>query len=230
MKNELTEIYNKVEKEACKGEIPIDEEIYNLCNKNPHIPIIYTGNLNAKIGFLARDLGKEEVLKGQPLIGSAGKIVRKTLYEYFSNENLINIDNIINSEIILNKVLFTNTVPYKPIGNKAFGKKIKDRFRPYIAEFLINLWKGSYLITLGNDAFEWFGYFCDKKKLTKFWKDEEKRYKEEINCDIKLEIPSKNIIYKKNITIAPLPHPSPLNARWYKKFPDLLKFRLEKII
>ena len=33
----------------------------------------------------------------------------------------------------------------------------------------------------------------------------------------------------KPITLHPLPHPSPLNARWYRKVPDLLRTRLDAL-
>ena len=33
----------------------------------------------------------------------------------------------------------------------------------------------------------------------------------------------------KEITVFPLPHPSPLNRRWYGKFPDMLAERLAQV-
>ena len=34
---------------------------------------------------------------------------------------------------------------------------------------------------------------------------------------------------RKPIVLAPLPHPSPLNQRWYAQFPELLAGRLERV-
>jgi uracil-DNA glycosylase len=33
----------------------------------------------------------------------------------------------------------------------------------------------------------------------------------------------------KAVVVRPLPHPSPLNRRWYAKFPEMLARRLEEV-
>ena len=37
------------------------------------------------------------------------------------------------------RVFWANTVPYKPIGNKAWSVRVKRRFVPYIRELLWNI-------------------------------------------------------------------------------------------
>ena len=55
------------------------------------------------------------------------------------------------------KFFWANTVPYKPTGNKAWSMKVKKQFQPLMAELLLTTWNGRDLITLGREAFLWFG-------------------------------------------------------------------------
>ena len=58
---------------------------------------------------------------------------------------------------MLDRVLLTNTVPFKPPGNKAYSTAVKERFRPFLAELLVTaIGVGTIVITLGNEAFQWF--------------------------------------------------------------------------
>jgi uracil-DNA glycosylase len=222
MNKNLDNLIDKIEKEAKSIDMPIDKDVYKSCSKDLVKPILYAGNLDAEIGFIARDLGKDEVIKGEPLIGSAGQLVRRTLSNAFFGVTPSKTE--IHHKEVMDKVLFTNIVPYKPIGNKVFPKKVRTRFMPFIAEFLITYWKGSHIITLGTEAFKWFEYFENKQKLAEFWNNEEQRYTESIECEITTQI---NGQFKyKTLTVSPLPHPSPLNAKWYKRFPNLLKNRV----
>ena len=98
---------------------------------------------------------------------------------------------------------------------------MKDRFRPFLQELLTLHWQGSRLITLGNEAFQWFrAYAVDAESWDAFWKRPD-RYEAEMGD---LAIPFQN--QRKFLTLMPLPHPSPLNQRWYGQFPSLLDKRL----
>ena len=63
--------------------------------------------------------------------------------------------------------MLTNTVPYKPPGNKAYATSVKERFRPFLCELLAVHWRGGEdLITLGTEAFQWFKpYMKDSESL-----------------------------------------------------------------
>ena len=108
--------------------------------------------------------------------------------------------------------------PYKPLGNKAWSVKVKRRFLPFIREYLVHHWQGDQLLTCGNVAFEWFGLAVAdlKPPLREYWTRPD-RY--EASLDVELD--------GKRITLHPLPHPSPLNATWYPKFPALIRRRLQ---
>ena len=123
------------------------------------------------------------------------------------------------------EVFFSNTVPYKPLGNKAWSMTVKRRFHGVISSYLVDHWSGSDLITLGNVAFHWFGIDAERgvrDALKAFWGRQD-RY--EATTSVALTSPLTGL--SKRIQLHPLPHPSPLNAAWYPKFPGLLAARLE---
>ena len=86
---------------------------------------------------------------------------------------------------MLDRALLTNTVPYKPPGNKAYAGSVKERFRPFVAELLAVHWTGGdRVITLGTEAFQWFApYAADPDAFAEFWRRED-RYESEIGVTI----------------------------------------------
>ena len=140
--------------EAVRAEFPVDAEVYTRAKKDPATPVLFAGSLAAPIAIMGRDLGKDEVAAGQPLIGAGGRLVRVGLYE--SKHGMPPPPKDRKVEEALDLALLTNTVPYKPPGNKAYAEGVKQRFRPFIAELLAVHWAGGTVITLGTEAFQWF--------------------------------------------------------------------------
>ncbi|BBI53737.1 hypothetical protein HORIV_61580 [Vreelandella olivaria] len=86
--------------------------------------------------------------------------------------------------------------------------------------------EGRTLITLGREAFLWFGIGRSKEeraRLESFWKSENRF---ESSIEVTLEDDRGE---EQAFTLYPLPHPSPLNQTWYTRFPGLLKQRLEQL-
>ncbi|HEX8202814.1 MAG TPA: uracil-DNA glycosylase family protein [Isosphaeraceae bacterium] len=214
----LQSLIEAVHREALRAEFPIDVPVYERVGKDPKRPILCAGNLDAAVGIFARDLGKDEVAHGQPLIGAAGRLVRDGIIAAWTGGPPPKVDRW--REGALEHALLTNTVPYKPPGNRAYAEAVKERFRPYLAELLTILWRGDYLITLGTEAFDWFARYAETGAHEAFWGRAD-RYEAELPCVLVAGGEA-----RKPITLAPLPHPSPLNQRWYKQFPDLLARRL----
>jgi uracil-DNA glycosylase len=206
-----------VRREAEREPFPVDTAVYERAERDPREPVLFAGSLKAPVCVFARDLGKDEVAAGQPMIGAGGRLVRAGLYRHHFGEEPPKSDKTLES--VLEFALLTNTVPYKPPGNKAYSSAVKERFRPFLATLLARFWNGSKVITLGNEAFAWFARYGDSGEAERFWKRED-RYEAVWTCHLV------EGTREKTLTIAPLPHPSPLNQRWYKKFPDLLNARL----
>jgi uracil-DNA glycosylase len=212
----------QIHQEAQRAEFPIDRPVYESAGLDPTAPILYAGNLSSKLCIFARDLGKDEVFAQQPLYGAAGRLVRQGLYRaMFHQESTSNTD----LQKVCDRVLLTNTVPYKPPGNKAYSAAVKKRFRPFLERLLVNHWQGNQIITLGNEAFKWFTPYGKKGELTEFFQQGD-RY----TASLSVTLPAtddQGMIHQKVVSLFPLPHPSPLNQKYYAQFPQLLANRLE---
>ena len=201
-------LWEALRNEARNGEMPIDLPVYEEAGLDPVEPVLLgTGSLQARLGIFGRDPGRTEIELREPFIGKGGQLIRAALIEAAGPD-------------AGTRVCWANTVPYKPLGNKAWSVAIKRRFLPHIRHYLCDLWEGDQLITCGNVAFEWFGLAepSVRPKLKEYWKRAD-RY--EASLDVELA--------GKRITLLPLPHPSPLNATWYPRFPGLMRDRLRQI-
>lgn len=221
----IEDLINQIQKEAQREEFPIDIPVYENCQKDPTKPILYYGNLKSNICFFGRDLGRDEVKAGQPLIGAAGQLVRQGFYKAIYQEELIEENKLAS---IKDRLILTNTVPYKPPENKAYPMKVKKRFRPFIEQLLVIHWQGTQIITLGTEAFRWFEYYSSKEEFNTFWNQGDRRYESSLNVTIST-IGEEGKTYTKDLTIYPLPHPSPLNQKYYNRFPFMLENTLSRL-
>ncbi|CAN5807162.1 hypothetical protein BH23PLA1_BH23PLA1_04290 [soil metagenome] len=219
----VEELIKAIHEEALLADFPVDEPVYERAGKDPKRPILFAGSLDAPICAFARDLGKDEVLAGQPMIGAAGRLVRSGVHQAALGKPPPASDRQILGA--LEHILLTNTVPYKPPGNKAYAESVKKRFRPFLAEFLTVQWKGKRVLCLGTEAFHWFDPYAGGA-ASEFWKRDD-RYEAELPCEIVAQTDEGEV--RKPILLCPLPHPSPLNQRWYPLFPKLLAGRLERV-
>ncbi|EAZ94298.1 uracil-DNA glycosylase family protein [Crocosphaera chwakensis] len=222
--DQIKTLLEKIRFEAERASFPLDTPIYQAAGKIPTEPVLYAGNLNSKICFFGRDLGRDEVAKGQPLIGSAGTMVRKGFYQGIYHQEATSPEDL---QAICDRALLTNTVPYKPPGNKAYSVKVKERFRPFIEQLLVIHWGGTQIVTLGTEAFKWFTPYAPKEEIETFWKRSD-RY--EVQMRVTLEaVDFQKTKHQHQVSLLPLPHPSPLNKRYYAKFPEMLQHRLNEL-
>lgn len=131
------------------------------------------------------------------------------------------------------EVFWLNTVPYKPIRNRAWSTAVKRRFQPLMADLLLNTWQGQdvsgerTVVALGREAFFWFGIAQPAEvrvALDAFWAQGEARYRDTLRIDYRFGDDARH-----PITLAPLPHPSPANAVWFSRFPGLTDARLRQL-
>jgi uracil-DNA glycosylase len=177
---------------------------------------------------VGRDLGKDEVAAGQPLIGAAGRLVRLGVVTAWGDpaDPRPEASSEPPLQEALKHVVLTNTVPYKPPGNKAYAESVRRRFRPFLERLLVEHWQGRHLITLGTEAFQWFAPYADEAELAARGNSEH-RFESAFSC----RLPGGQSAggHAKDITVFPLPHPSPLNRRWFDKFPAMLADRLAEV-
>ena len=164
MSNRVSELIEAIRHEAERAEFPIDKAVYEQSKKDPLDPILFAGSLDAPLCVVGRDLGKDEVRAGEPLIGVAGRLVRSGIARAWDQSASLDDTPATRksaSEAALRHALLTNLVPFKPPGNKAYPEAIRQRFRPFLERLLVDYWSGNQLITLGSEAFQWFAAYAE---------------------------------------------------------------------
>jgi uracil-DNA glycosylase len=221
----IEELIEAVRQEAIREELPIDTPVYLHAKKDPYQPILYAGSLDAPVCFFGRDLGKDEVRLGQPLIGAGGRLVREGILDAIGGGPAEGKYSQVQLDSAIQHALLTNTMPYKPPGNKAYSEAVKERFRPFLLELLSRFWQGRQVITLGTEAFQWFEPYIDREQFPRPGAGDGRF---EVAFDGLLPRPGTggSRSAAKPCRIRPLPHPSPLNRRWFAQFPAMIARRL----
>ena len=222
--SDIQALISQVQKEAQSKDFPIDLPVYESAKLEPSYPVLFAGNLQSPLCFFGRDLGRDEVHARQPLIGAAGKLVRQGFYQAIHGQKANSAQDL---QTVCDRILLTNTVPYKPPGNKAYSTAVKQRFRPFVERLLVFHWQGNQIITLGTEAFKWFTTYGGRGEVTKFWQQRD-RY--ETNLVVNLRATDHlGMEQQKSVALLPLPHPSPLNQTYYARFPQMLQQRLKQV-
>ena len=212
------ELIQQLSAEAARGGMDIDAPVYEEAGRAVTDPtVLGSGSLDAPLGFFGRDPGRDEIHQNEPFIGRGGRLVRDALHRAAFGGPCIDDRAAIT---IGQGVFWANTVPFKPVDNKAWSVGVKRRFAPLVTTLIAELWRGDTLITLGNDAFLWFGLAEPTlaPSLQAYWARED-RY--ESHLDVTLR--------GRALRLYPLPHPSPLNAAWFARFPAMLDARLSAL-
>lgn len=223
--SDIENLITQVQQEAQREEFPIDIPVYNSADLEPTKPILYAGNLRSPLCFFGRDLGKDEVHAGQPLIGTSGTMVREGFYYAIHKQKAASRKDL--DDTTIERVLLTNTVPYKPPGNKAYLMKVKKRFRPFLEQLFVFHWQGNQVISLGTEAFKWFATYGNKGELDSFYRTDD-RFEQQLTVNISAT-DDLGMAHTKAIKLLPLPHPSPLNQKYYSAFPKMLQKRLSQV-
>lgn len=201
----------------------VDLAVYRDAGRDPLEPIVGHGDPHARVGFFGRDPGRDEVQHQEPFIGAGGQHVRRALYRRLHDGAAL--PDFETSKAIGRPFFWANTVPYKPVGNKAWSMAVKKRFHEPMRALLLRGWHGREIITLGREAFLWFG-IGDREAgdaLEAFWARED-RFEASVETPLALGDGT-----QRTFRLHPLPHPSPLNATWYRRFPGLLDARLAQL-
>ncbi|MCW8918824.1 MAG: uracil-DNA glycosylase family protein [Gammaproteobacteria bacterium] len=209
--------------QAARGLEGVDLAAYQAFGRVPLEPVLGAGEPSRPVAIFGRDPGRDEVRHQIPFIGAGGQKVRATLYRHLYQREMPDFA----AALEVGRHLFwANTVPYKPLGNKAWSQQVKRRFQPLVADLLIKEWNGCEVITLGREAFFWFAINQPrevKQQLEAFWAREDR-----FEAFTTVTVSALDGTCRE-LRLHPLPHPSPLNATWYKRFPELLTARLEQL-
>ena len=199
----------------------IDVEVYRAYDRDPLEPILGGGDPGCRVAFFGRDPGRHEVEHGAPFVGVGGQKIRRGLYEHLHGGPMPDFE----ASLRVGRFAFwANTVPYKPLGNKAWSARVKSTFRPMITDLLVNGWRGEHVITLGRVAFNWFADDrATRKRFKSFWARPDR-----FTGSLRAQLTAADGA-SRTFQVLPLPHPSPLNATWAPHFPGLLAQRLSSV-
>lgn len=181
-------------------------------------PVLPRGPWQAAICFVGRDPGQEEAKCGVPFVGESGQRLRDCLLEVYAPF----VPPGEHSRLAVGERFFwTHTVPFKPRGNKSWSQRVRVACQPVLLQLMHDQWGGRNVVTFGNEAFFWFGIGQPREtreKLRAFWAQGDIKYERS------MEVPLPGLA--RTVLLHPLPHPSPANARWRTRFPELFKQRL----
>lgn len=182
----------------------IDRACYARHGRDPREPLLGLGPRDARLCLVGRDPGESEIAQWKPFVGPSGRKIRQALAAHGVPE-----------------VFWINTVPFKPVGNKAWPLSVRRRFHAVLWPLLLRAWDGRDVLSFGTEAFHWFGLGQPetvRQRLADFWAREDR-----FAASLELDIDGRGLV------LHPLPHPSPANAVWKKRFPALLEARLRQV-
>jgi uracil-DNA glycosylase len=201
-----------VEAEARRAPFDVCLETYAAAKRDPNVPIVCAGSTSARWCAVGRELGREEVHAGEPLVGMGGRRLRRAIHEALvgpapKTERAF--------RGVLDRVLLTNLVPFRPVDNEAYDRATVDRFRPFVERLLADVWTGDVVLALGETSTKWFARYAADGAVLALWSDADARFRETLPVEIR----------GRRLILAPLPHPSPLSP-FKKEFASLVAQRL----
>jgi uracil-DNA glycosylase len=201
-----------VEREARRAPFDVCAETYAAARRDPNVPIVCAGSLSARWCAVGRELGRDEVMQGEPLVGTSGRRLRRAVHEALhgpapKEERAF--------ERVKDDVLLANLVPYRPVDNEAYGRPTVERFRPFLERLLADVWTGGVVLALGQNATLWFAPYADAGAVVSLWDDPAARFRDTLRIRVR----------GRALVLAPLPHPSPLSP-FKKEFASLVAQRL----
>ncbi len=208
----LRGLLTAIEAEARSAPFDVCVETYAQAGRDPAVPIAVAGNPSARWCAVGRELGREEVIHGEPLVGMGGRRFRRAVHEALLGPAARSERRF---DAVLDHVMITNLVPYRPVGNRAYGKRTRDRFRPFVERILAEVFEGERVLALGEHAVKWFARYAADGAVAELWADRAGRFQLSLSIEV----------LGRTLTLQPLPHPSPLSP-FKSEFAALLAARL----
>lgn len=208
----LARLVADVEAEARRAPFDVCLDTYLDAKRDPRVPILCAGSTSARWCAVGRELGREEVHAGEPLVGMAGRRFRRAVHESLrgpapkSERRFADVPD---------AVLLTNLVPFRPVDNVAYDRATVDRFRPFLERLLADVWTGDVVLALGQTSMMWFAPYARDGAVAALWADVDARFRDTLDVTVR----------GRRMVLAPLPHPSPLSP-FKAQFAELLARRL----
>lgn len=199
----------------------IDVAAYAAAGLAPGTPVLGLGDAAVTLCVLGRDPGKDELVHRTGFIGAGGRKIRRELFRRANRREPASTQDFLDAG---RQAFWVNTVPFKPVGNKAWPERVRQACRPIIADLLVHAWQGTDVLAAGKEALLWFGHDqATLSRLQAHWSAEDAFTSP---VDVVVEAPDGA---SRRLRVHALPHPSPLNATWASRFPGILADCLDRI-
>jgi uracil-DNA glycosylase len=208
----LAALAKDVEREARRAPFDVCAATYARAGRDPKVPIVCAGSLAARWCAVGRELGRDEVLGGEPLVGMSGRRLRRAVHEALLGPAPRQEREF---RRVLDDVLLANLVPYRPVDNEAYDRATVERFRPFLESLLADVWTGGVVLSLGEHATRWFAPYAVSGAVESLWDDPAARFRDTLEIRVR----------GRALVLAPLPHPSPLSP-FRAQFAELVARRL----
>lgn len=208
----LARLAAEIEREARRAPFDLALDTYAEAGRDPRAPILCAGSPSAKWCAVGRELGREEVLRGEPLVGTSGRRLRRAAHDALRGSAPKAEREF---RAVLGDLFLTNLVPYRPVDNEAYDRATVDRFRPFVERLLADVWTGRVVLSLGQHATLWFAPYARDGAVEALWADADARFARTIGVEIR----------GRRLVLAPVPHPSPLSP-FRSEFASLVARRL----
>ena len=226
----IDELIAAVRREADAAEFPIDAPVYHRAGRDPKDPILFAGSLAAPLCIVGRDLGKDEVAAGQPLIGAAGRLVRLGVLKAWGDPKGAETQP---AEGLPLQEALEYVAPHQHGALQAARQQGVCRVRPPPIPAVPRTIAHSALARASSHHPGLQGV----RVVRALYRPRcvHSRGKTDAPIRVGVPLPAPTAIDRpgtafKEITVFPLPHPSPLNRRWYDRFPAMLADRLPKSV
>jgi uracil-DNA glycosylase len=200
------------EREARRAPFDVCAETYRAAGRDPWIPILCAGEPSARWCAVGRELGREEVHAGEPLVGMGGRRLRRALHETLLGPAPAAERRFAG---VLARVFLANLVPFRPVDNEAYDRATVERFRPFLERLLADVWTGDVVLSLGKESTLWFSPYAANGAVAALWADADGRFRDTVDVTIR----------GRRLVLAPVPHPSPLSP-FKKEFASLVAWRI----
>lgn len=199
----------------------LDLAVYAEAGLDPTEPVVGEGDRRCRVAIIGRDPGRKEILERLPFIGVGGAKVRRGLFRA-----LYGAESTGHSDLVLagRHAFWLNTVPYKPLGNAAWPEPVRRACQPALTDLLVHGWDGEDVLAFGKEALFWFARDpAAKAALDAHWSSTDGFSRP---WEVELRAPDG---VARRLRVHPLPHPSPLNARWAPHVARLIDEALDRI-
>jgi uracil-DNA glycosylase len=193
-----------------------DLEAYHAAGLAPDEPVFGLGPSDAAFAVLGRDPGRDELRHRTGFIGASGRKLRDPLAARWLG---VDRPTLADRLRVGERVFWLNTVPFKPIGNKAWPEAVRAACTPWVRAVLLHGCDAVNVLAFGQQAVQWFGE--DATAHLAQGEGAWGRPFEHVLTDA---------TRTRRVQVWAMPHPSPLNVRWARAFPDLYQAVLDAVL